>query len=276
MIVVFTDEAGDDVDAARRHGRRLPQVRNAGVRDRRAGAVRPRDGVSSNTSIPTRSSTSRRKRRPCIKGPSRCCRSGSCCCSAASARTKSRSIPASARSACAGWRTKRAACISRCIRIARRARRSSRGKRRRCRRTSRTFFDRRVMRNYRPDYVSVTAVLRAAAIEQRACARWSRRLAAVGDHADGKRAAAVPASRRWPVCPRPVESPSATRPSSSRRSTQLVAILRQGERDRDKDHDAALAGRLRPGDGPGAGREGPHRGLQRDAGRGQAGPEVQG
>ena len=56
----------------------------------------------------------------------------------------------------------------------------------------------------------------------------------------------------------------------------LVAILRQGERDRDKITNAALAGRLRPGDRPGAGRERAHRRLQRDAGRGQAGPQVQG
>ena len=45
MIVVFTDEAGDDVAVSRPGGRHLPQVRDAGVCGRRAGAVRPDDGL---------------------------------------------------------------------------------------------------------------------------------------------------------------------------------------------------------------------------------------
>ena len=56
------------------------------------------------------------------------------------------------------------------------------------------FFDPRVMRNYRPEYVSARRIPEAAAIEP--SLRGARRGGPdVGHHADGKRAAAVPENR---------------------------------------------------------------------------------
>ena len=69
------------------------------------------------------------------------------------------------------------------------------------------FFDERVMRNYRPEYVPARQYLRAAEVEQ-GLRGAGRGVAAVGDDADGKRAAAIPANRRRPVRPRPFERPA--------------------------------------------------------------------
>ena len=139
-----------------------------------------------------------------------------------------------------------------------------------------TFFDERVMRNYRPEYVPAQAVLRAAQVEQ-GVRGVGRGVAAFGHDADGKRAAAVPADRRRPVCPRPVQCPARLRPSSSRRSTSLVGHSAARRTRSRQSHDAALAGRLTTW--PWAGRlavkvrtEG-YNAMLADR---QAGPEVQG
>ena len=132
------------------------------------------------------------------------------------------------------------------------------------------FFDERVMRNYRPDYVTVDQYYELHREESRVRVAGRRRRSCRGRRRWKTSAADSPRSTTpsWPAICRVAQRDAA---KLEPQINQLVSILRQGEAGSAEDHQAALAGRLRPGDGPGAGGEGPHRGLQRDAGRGQAG-----
>ena len=65
----------------------------------------------------------------------------------------------------------------------------------------------RVMRNYRPDYVPVAAILRVGEVEPRVHGA-GRGVAAFRDDADGKRARTIPAHRRRAIRPRPLRTPS--------------------------------------------------------------------
>ncbi len=134
------------------------------------------------------------------------------------------------------------------------------------------FFDPRIMRRYRPDYVTVNEY-REKAVRNRARGRCSRR----------------PPSRprrRWTVCSSRLRSwtrlASPSRSPGAARRGQAGAEAEPAGRDPQERRagppqggGAALAGRFRPGLRPGAGRQGPHRGVQHDARPGEAGDEVQ-
>ena len=137
------------------------------------------------------------------------------------------------------------------------------------------FFDERVMRNYRPEYVPAKQYYDVAEVEQGVCG-LGRGVASIGDDADGKRPAAIPAESTMPSLPAIFPMPSVTLRKLEPKIDALAAILRQGERDRGKVTTPRWQAGLRPGDGPVVGGEGSHRRLQRDAGNRQARLEVQG
>ena len=137
MIVVFTDEAGDDmaaldatVDVCRKFEMPVYVIGVPAPFGRQTAYVKYVDPD------PNFDQTRHQMCR-CTKGRSRCYRNESCSYSAALRRTKNKLTLALVPSACRGWRMKRAGCISLCIQIARWASASSPGKRRRWRRTSR-------------------------------------------------------------------------------------------------------------------------------------------
>ena len=136
------------------------------------------------------------------------------------------------------------------------------------------FFDPRVMRNYRPDYVSA-AEYHKLLQSNRACAALveAAQMSAITPMEDvrlrfpkvddAQFARDLSNAQRTAAKLEPRSQPARRHPAARRKGPA-------------EDHDAALAGRLRPGDGPGAGGPGADRRLQRDAGRGQAGPQIQG
>ena len=147
--------------------------------------------------------------------------------------SKSKWIPASGRSACAGWPTKRAACISPSIQSQDGQADSAVGNGRHVVAPCRSFFDPRVMRNYRPDYVPSSEYYEL--VKSNARVRGAGRgVAAFGDRRRWKTCGCDSRASTTPNSPATCRTPSGRRPSSSRRSNALVAILRQGERDRDK------------------------------------------
>ena len=135
------------------------------------------------------------------------------------------------------------------------------------------FFDERVMRNYRPDYVTVGRSTTSCCTENRACA-----------------ALVEAAQLSWTTpmedvrlrFPKVDDAQLARDLSVAQRDAaklepkidQLVSILRQGEADRPK----VTKPRWQAGFDLAMGRalavEGPHRRLQRDAGPGQARTEI--
>ena len=136
------------------------------------------------------------------------------------------------------------------------------------------FFDERIMRNYRPDYVTADQYKQLLA-QNRACAALveAAQLTWTSPMEDVR--------LRFPKVD---DAQFARELSNAQRSAakiepqieQLVAVLRKGEPDRPKADEATLAGRIRPGDRPRARRRGSHRRLQRHPRRGQARHEIQG